>query len=94
MKLIQHTTQAPNEGEYLRDADHDAFETVFTIPEADKPYTFRNPLGRLIRRVEIVWKDGYCDWEPVVDGRSQPLSDLEKIVLQFSAATRVKLRFS
>ena len=93
-KLIQHATQEPAEAQFLRDADHDAFETLFTIPEADRPYTFRNPLGRLIRRVEIVWKEGYCDWKPVFDAKSQPIADLEKIILQFSAATRIKLRFS
>lgn len=94
MKRIRHNDQEPPEGEFQRDADHDAFETVFAIPQADEPYTFRNPLGRLVRRVEIVWKDAACDWAPVLDGDSQPISDLEKIVLKFTAATRVKLRLS
>lgn len=94
MKRIQHNDREPNEGEWMRDGDHDAFETVFTIPSASKPYTFRNPLGRPVRRVEIVWKEAAVDWAPSMDSKSQPISDLEKIVLQFTAATRVKLRVS
>lgn len=94
MKRLQHNDQEPNEGEFQRDGDHDAFETTFTIPVADRPYTFRNPLGRLVRRVEIVWKEAACDWATALDAKNQPLSDREKIVLKFTAATRIKLRIS
>jgi len=51
-------------------------------------------LGRPVRRVEIVWKEAACDWAPSLDGKNQPLADLEKIILTFTAATRVKLRIS
>jgi hypothetical protein len=94
MKRIQHNDRQPNEGEWLRDGDHDGFETVFTIPQAAQPYTFRNPLGRAVRRVEIVDKEAACDWYPALDSTNQRLWDLEKIILKFTAATRVKLRVS
>jgi hypothetical protein len=81
--------------DFEKDGDYDAVLTKFAVVRPDINYTFWHRLGRVVRQVAVVWTDGFVDWKVAKDPDGKPLSDREKIVLNFNeSGITVVLRFA
>lgn len=88
---IKHAIIDPAVDEIVRDGDHDAILTKVYVKTANLDTVVPHRMGRVPRQIQIVWKDGLCDFKVSKDSKGQPMQDTEKVVLQFSLANTTLL---
>ncbi|MEO7778513.1 MAG: hypothetical protein ABIY63_13355 [Fibrobacteria bacterium] len=94
--MIIHSNRADvANNQFEKDGDFDAVITKFTVPRLDSNYTFWHRLGRVARQVSIVWADDFVEWKVAKGPDGQPMSDRDKIVLNFNeTGVTIVLRFA
>jgi hypothetical protein len=92
---VAHAKQDVHVEEFIKDGDFDAYLTKFVITQPELNYVFRHRLGRVVRQIALVWTDEFLEWKVAKDAQGQPMSDKEKIVLNFNETrATIVLRFA